>query len=186
MSRRLVVVAAIATFAGAAAAQTTGGSAAPSVHPGTKLSFSPSLGGATLEQSLSQDGSVAYLYGINKMRIYIHIADGGRRIPPGSDSPILMNQFTAEVNDAAAKLKSAGYSQVERPTVPSSCAYGSVTFRCIVYSANSTGGRLSNKLLMTGYHDYFLKIRIEWSPGAGQTQADADQALQSFVPALVH
>jgi hypothetical protein len=184
MSRLLAVVAAILAFAGAALAQTSGGGPAPSLHPGTKLNFPPSLGGATLEQGLSQDGSVAYLYSINKMRIYVHIADGGRRVPPGSDTPILMNQFTAEMTDAATKLKSAGFSQFERPAVPSSCAYGSVTFRCIVYSVNSTGGRLSSKLLMTGYRDYFLKIRIDWS--SGQTQADADNALQSFVPALVH
>jgi hypothetical protein len=158
---------------------------APSVHPGTKLSFAPNLGGATLEQSLNEGGSSAYLYSINKMQIFVHIADFGRRVPSGSDSPALMNQFTADLNDVAVKMKAAGFGQLERPTVPSACAYGSVIFRCIVYSVNSTGGRLFSKLLMTGYHDSFVKIRIDWTSANG-TQADADRALQSFIPALMH
>ncbi|MBS0221723.1 MAG: hypothetical protein JSR91_13370 [Proteobacteria bacterium] len=179
-----MAIVAAAAFAGSAEAQTAG-SPAPTVHPGTKLSFPPSLGGATLEESLNQGGSVAYLYGINKMRIYVRIADLGRHVPPGSDTPALMNQFTTELNDIAAEFKSKGYGQIERPAVPSSCAYGSVTFRCIVYSVSSTGGRLFSKLLMTGYHDYFLKIRIDWA-SSSDTQADADRALQSFVSALIH
>jgi len=163
----------------------TASNPAPSVHSGTKLSFPPSLGGATLEQSLNEGGSAAYLYSINKMQIFVHVADFGRRVPSGSDSPALMNQFTNELNDAAAKLKAAGFGQIERPAVPSSCAYGSVTFRCIVYSVNSTGGRLFSKLMITGYHDSFVKIRIDWSAANGSTQTDADAALQSFVPALM-
>ncbi len=185
MSRLGAVAAALLAVAGPALAQSSSGSPAPTVHPGTKLSFPPNLGGATLEQSLSQEGSTTYLYGINKMQIYVYIADGGRRVPPGSDSPVLMNVFTAELNDAAARAKAGGFSQFERPAVPSSCPYGSVTFRCIVYSAGSAGTRHSSKLLMTGYHDHFLKIRIDWTSATG-TQADADQALASFVPALVH
>ena len=164
----------------------TAGNPAPSVHPGTRLSFPPSVGGATLEQSLSEGGSSAYLYSMNKMQIFVHIADFGRRVPSGSDSPALMSQFTSELNDVAAKMKSAGFGQLERPAVPSSCTYGSVTFRCIVYSVNSTGGRVYGKLLMTGYHDSFVKIRIDWRAASGSTQADADQALQSFVSALMH
>lgn len=183
MSRLLATAAAILALAGPAFAQTAG-NAAPSTHPGTKLSFPANLGGATLEQSLSEDGSVAYMYGINKMKIYVYI-EGGRRVPPGSDAPIVMNRFAAELSEAETKLKSAGYTRFERPTVPSSCIYGSVAFRCIVYSVRSTGGRLFSKLLLTGYHDYFLKIRIDWVAGTA-TQADADQALQSFVPALIH
>jgi hypothetical protein len=70
--------------------------------------------------------------------------------------------------------------------VPSSCVYGSLTFRCIVYSARAPEGRRSSKLLLTGYRDYFLKIRIDWFQGSGRTEADADKALQSFIPALVH
>ena len=184
MSRLLAIAAAILmALAGPVLAQASA-NPAPAVDPGTKLSFPPSLGGATLEQSLSEDGSVGYMYGVNKMQIYVYI-EGSRRVPAGSDTPILMTRFTAELNEVEAKLKSAGYTRFERPTVPSSCSYGSVTFRCIVYSVPSTGGRLFSKLLLTGYHDHFLKIRIDWTSGTA-TQADADRALQSFVPALVH
>lgn len=184
MSRLLAIVAAIAAVASAALAQTP--APAPAMHPGTRLNFPSTLGGASLERSEAEGGGAVYLYGINKMQIYVILYDGGRRVPPGSDSPALMTQFTTEVNQAAAQLTGAGYHQFERPTVPSACAYGSVTFRCIVYSVHAASGRLYSKLLMTGYHDYFLKIRIDWASGSGQTQADADKALQAFVPALVH
>jgi hypothetical protein len=182
---RLLTIAASALLALAAPVQAqTSTNPAPSTDPGTKLNFPASLGGATLEQSLSEGGSVAYMYGINKMQIYVYI-EGDRRVPAGSDTPVLMSRFTAEVNEVEAKLKSAGYTRFERPAVPSSCSYGSIAFRCIVYSVHSTGGRLFSKLLLTGYHDHFLKIRIDWTSGIA-TQADADRALQSFVPALVH
>ena len=184
MSRLLAIAAAILLILAASTRAQTASNPAPSTDPGTKLDFPSSLGGATLEQSLTEGGSVAYMYGIDKMQIYVYV-EGGRRVPPGSESPILMSRFAAELNEVEAKLRSAGYTRFERPTVPSSCSYGSVTFRCIVYSVHSTGGRLFSKLLLTGYRDHFLKIRIDWTSGAA-TKADADRALQSFVPALVH
>lgn len=156
------------------------------MHAGTRLNFPPTLGGAIYEQGQAQGTTATYMYAANKMQIYVSIFDDGRRVPPGSDSPALMTQFTSEVDQAAAQLKAAGYNQLERPAVPSSCSYGSVTFRCLTYSVNSTGGRLFSKLLMTGYHENFLKIRIDWAQVTGRTQEDADKALQSFVSALVH
>ncbi|SJZ95770.1 hypothetical protein SAMN02745126_03048 [Enhydrobacter aerosaccus] len=184
MSRFLVIAAALMALAGPAAAQPAA-TAAPATHAGTRLSFPQTVGGAVLEQSQNQGNVATYMYGLNKLQIYVSVFDGGRRIPTGSDSPQLMTQFTDEVNQAQMDLKTAGYIQFERPSVPSSCSYGNLTFRCIVYSVNSTGGRLFSKLLMTGYHDYFLKIRIDWAQTYGHSQADADKALQAFVPALV-
>ena len=39
---------------------------------------------------------------------------------------------------------------------------------------------------MTGYHGYFVSIRIDWSQARQQTAADAEAGLQTFVPALIH
>ncbi len=39
--------------------------------------------------------------------------------------------------------------------------------------------------MMTGYHDHFLKVRIDWAQSLNQTSADADRALRAFIPALV-
>jgi hypothetical protein len=172
--------------AGAAWAQAAG--PAPTIHPGTKLSFPPTVGGATFEQSsqASADGPASYAYTANKMQIYVYVFDDGRRVPPGSESPAVMTQFTNEVNQAEQQIKAAGYTRYQRPAVPSSCAYGTLTFRCIVYSARASEGRRASKLLLTGYRGYFLKIRIDWSQGSGQTEVEADKALQSFISALIH
>jgi hypothetical protein len=185
MSRFPAIIAAVVLGAGTAFAQSAP-APAPTTHAGTRLNFPPSLGGATYEQGQAQGTMASYMYAANKMQIYVSIFDGGRRVPPGSDSPQLMTQFTSEVDQTTEKLKGAGYKQVERPAVPSSCAYGSVTFRCLAFSVNSSSGRMYSKLLLTGYHEYFLKIRIDWAQAAGQTQEDADKALQSFVSALIH
>jgi hypothetical protein len=184
MSRLLAACAAICMMAGAALAQEP----APATHPGTKLGFPATLGGATLVESSQESpgGPASYAYVANRMHIYVYVFDGGRRVPPGSESPALMTQFTNEVNQAEEQIKRAGYTRYQRPAVPSSCSYGRLTFRCIVYSARSADGRRASKLLLTGYHDYFLKIRVDWFVAAGQTEADADKALRSFVPALVH
>ena len=73
----------------------------------------------------------------------------------------------------------------ERPAVPSACAYGNVTFRCILYTASAgASGRYYGKLLLIGYREYFVKILVQWAQNSGKTQTDADQALQAFVPAL--
>jgi hypothetical protein len=89
------------------------------------------------------------------------------------------------MNQTVAQARASGFQQVERPSVPSLCPYGNTSFRCLVYSAAGTAGRLYSKVLMTGYNGYFLKIRVDWAQSSKQTQADADQALQTFVPALL-
>jgi hypothetical protein len=183
---RTAVAALLLLLASPAMAQETPGPA-PSVHAESRLSFPPSLGGATLERSASYGGgSVEYHYSAKGLPIDVVVYNGGRRVPQGSDTPALMSQFTSEVTSAEMQIKGAGMSQFERPTVPSVCPYGSIAFRCIVYSASARSGRFYSKMLMTGYNGYFLKIRIDWSQAENQTQAAADQVLSAFVPALVH
>lgn len=184
----LLALASVTLLGRSAAAQSQASTGpGPAVHPGTRLAFPPTLGGAQQQQSFSYGASaVEYFYIMNKMQIFVSIYDGGRRVPGGNDTPALMNQFSAEANQAENQLRAGGFKQFERPTVPSTCVYGAVSFRCLTYSVSSPSGRLYSKLLMTGYHDNFLKIRIDWSQGAGQTPAEAEQALAAFVGALFH
>ena len=54
-------------------------------------------------------------------------------------------------------------------------------------TVRSTGnGRIYGKLLLTGYHDNFVKIVAEWNQADNSTVADADKALSAFIPALMH
>jgi hypothetical protein len=160
---------------------------APTVHPGTKLSFPASLGGATLIRGDNFGPDSAYIYGLpNRLQIVVLIKDVGRRMPAGSDNAQLTSQFNAEIGQAEQQAKANGFAKFERPAVPSACTYGSVTFRCIVFNASGGTLRAFSKMMMTGYGGMVLEIRAEWSQASQLTQADADKALQAFVPALIH
>lgn len=193
MSRVLASLFAAMAWAGATAAQTQ--STAPGAHAGTKLAFPASVGGAQLERSVDYAGppsnrpdqGITYFYSTpKKMVIAVHVHDGGRRVPPGSSNPLVVDEFMGELGSSELQVKHAGYTHYERPSVPSTCTYGSVSFRCITYSAvNQANARLYTKMMLTGFRDHFIAIRIDWSPARQQTAADADAALQAFVPALL-
>ena len=175
-------------LAGAALAQ----GAAPTTHAGTKLAFPPTLGGAALQQSYVLPGGgrepgYVWLYTTpNKMQLGVYVYETGRRVPSSSDNPTVVSQFANELLAAEQSIKSSGMAGYERPAVPSACRYGTVSFRCIVFSASAPGGgRLFSKLLVTGYHDYFVKIRVDWAQVDGRTVGDADQILQAVVPTLL-
>ena len=194
MSRVLIVLLATMAWAGAAAAQTQ--STAPGAHAGTKLTFPASVGGAQLERSVNYaappsnrpDQGITYFYSTpKKMVIAVHVYDGGRRIPPGSNNPTVVDEFMGELSSSELQVRHGGYTHFERPSVPSTCTYGSVSFRCITYSAvNQSNSRLYTKMMLTGFRDHFISIRIDWSQARQQTASDADAALQAFVPALLH
>ena len=176
-----------------AAAQTQ--SSTPTTNSATKLNFPSNVGGATFERVINYAAppannpgqGMAYYYSTpKKLSINVQVFDLGRRVPAGSDNPTVVGQFNAEVGSAEQQFKFAGYTSFQKPSVPSTCTYGAIAFRCITYSAlNQVNARISSKLLLTGFRDHFLKIRIDWSQSHQQTAADADASLQSFVPALL-
>jgi hypothetical protein len=168
---------------------------APPTHAGTRLAFPTSLGGATLERSIDYAAppannpgqGLSYYYATPKrLIINVQVFNTGRRVPAGSENPTVTGQFTTELNSAEQQFKFAGYSQFQKPSVPSACTYGALTFRCVTYSGLAQANqRVFSKLLLTGFRDHFLKIRIDWSQGHQQSAADAEAALQAFVPALI-
>ncbi len=187
MSRALAAF--VATFCCIAAALAQGGTeggAAPPTHAGTKLNFPPTLGGATFETSTNHGNAVSYRYLAGKIQITVQIFDGGRRVPPGSSNPAVIYEFSGEMAEAEQQARGSGLTGFEKPAVPATCSYGAVVFRCTVYSAHTGNGRVYGKLLLTGYHDNFVKIVAEWNLGENATVADADKALSAFIPALMH
>jgi len=183
MSRTLAAF--LSTFCFIAAALAQGGPAPPT-HPGTKLNFPPTLGGATFETSANHGAAVSYRYLAGKIQITVQIFDGGRRVPPGSSNPAVIYEFSGEMAEAEQQARGSGLTGFEKPAVPATCSYGPVVFRCTVYSAHTGNGRVYGKLLLTGYHDNFVKIVAEWSQADNSTVTDADKALNAFIPALMH
>ncbi|MFO1080448.1 MAG: hypothetical protein U1E23_07475 [Reyranellaceae bacterium] len=177
MSRLILRLAAVALAVAVAT------SAALAQTPGA------SLGGATLERSVNNGGpagTISYYRTAKQLVIMVHTYNGGQRVPPGSSNPTVTSEFSHDLADVSQQFKGSGYSDVEMPSVPSSCTYGSVTLRCITYSARSSNGaRFYSKLLMTGAGGQFVKVRIDWGQALQQTGADAEAALQAFIPALL-
>jgi len=194
MSRIVSAMVVLALACGTARAQTQ--STTPAVDPATKLNFAATVGGASFERAVNYGGpptnrpelGTNYFYSTpKKLVIAVQVYDGGRRVPPGNTSPVVVSEFTNELDSVAQQVKGSAYTNFERPAVPSTCTYGSVTFRCITYSVlGQMNSRFYSKLLLTGYQNNFVKIRIDWSQAHQQTGADAEAALQSFIPALMH
>ena len=196
MSRTLF--AAILAFAvgsvGPAGAQTQ--STSPTIDAGTKLNFPATLGGAQFERSVNYAAppannpgqGMSYFYSTpKKMVITVQVFDSGRRVPAGSTNPVVVSEFTNELESVEQQIKNSGYTNFERPSVPSSCTYGTQTFRCITYGATTQGNmRVYSKVLLTGYQSHFIKIRIDWGQQLQVSGADAEAALQAFIPALMH
>ena len=180
-------------LAGAASAQTQ--SSTPTTNAGTKLNFASNLGGATFERSVNYSAppannpglGMSYFYSTPKrLAISVQVFDLGRRVPSGSDNPTVIGQFNSELASAEQQFKYAGYTAFQKPSVPSTCTYGAVSFRCVTYSGvTQANSRIYSKLLLTGFRDHFVKIRIDWAQSHQQTAADAETSLQSFIPALM-
>lgn len=189
------VLAAVAVLLGASLAAAQTQSTAPSAHAGTRLNFPATLGGAAFERSVNYAAppannpgqGVGYFYTTPKrLIINVQVYDLGRRVPAGSDNPAVIAQFNAELASAEQQFKFGGYTQFQKPSVPSTCTYGAVSFRCVTYSGmNQANSRVFSKVLLTGFRDHFVKIRVDWAQSHQQTAADADAALQAFVPALM-
>jgi hypothetical protein len=181
MSRLFAVALAATLVVSGALAQ--GQTQAPGVDPGTKIAFPPSLGGATLTRS---HGSTYQYAAANGMEITVDVYDNGRRVPNGSSHPTIINQFNEELDNIRQQAQSAGMTGFERPSVPSACTYGSYNLRCITFSAAAPGsGRVFGKFLLIGYRERFVKLIVRWTQASGQTSADADKLLTTFVPALL-
>lgn len=197
MSRTAKALIAAMLLAGAipvaALAQTQ--SSTPTTNAGTRLNFPASLGGATFERSVNYSAppannpglGMSYFYSTPKrLAISVQVFDLGRRVPSGSDNPTVIGQFNSELASAEQQFKYAGYTAFQKPSVPSTCTYGAVSFRCVTYSGvTQANSRIYSKLLLTGFRDHFIKIRIDWAQSHQQTAADAETSLQSFIPALM-
>jgi hypothetical protein len=196
MSRLAMILAAgglatlgLATLGLAAGATVAQAQSAAVTDPETKLAFLPTLGGATFERSANGPShGTTYIYSTpKKLMITVQIFDRGRPVSAGSTNPIVMSEFSDELQLIEQQVNDRGYSHFQRPSVPSSCSYGTTTFRCITYGALSPNNvRIYSKLLLTGYREHFVAINVEWGQAMQHSGAYAEAALQAFIPALMH
>ena len=104
--------------------------------------------------------------------------------PPGSNNPTVVDEFMGELSSSELQVRHGGYTHFERPAVPSTCTYGGVYLP--LHQLQRRAGKCRphlSKMMLTGYRDHFVKIRIDWLQKAARP-ADAARS-EGFVPALM-
>jgi hypothetical protein len=165
---------------------------APMVHAPTGLRFPPAIAGVPLIRSIDYARAgddpglgLGYTYGIpGRLLVTAYVYDLGRRAPDGHDSAVIaaaFDQSLASIRVAATRIGKYRDLRIELPA--RLCGYGTVTFRCVAFTAISADGTqpLMGNLLLTGYRGYFLKLRADWRRDAPDDTAVVERVLQTFV-----
>ena len=83
--------------------------------------------------------------------------------------------------------KNNRYEDLKTVKGPADCTYGTVSFRCITLSATTMTDRkrVYTALMVTGYRNYFLKLRLDWLEGSTVSETTVDRFIQTLVGAIV-
>ncbi|MGE0420773.1 MAG: hypothetical protein AB7O88_00835 [Reyranellaceae bacterium] len=174
----------------------SGDMSAPATHKPTGLTFPPSIAGVSLRRSIDYGRSAGnpglgygYTYALpGRLVITAYVYDLGRRVPVGHQSPLLTAAFDESLQSIHLVAQRSGkYRDLRVVQAPSACPYGAVVFRCATLSATSADGTLPlyTKLLLTGYRDHFLKLRVDWRQDSPGDTAEVERVVQTFVGAIL-
>ena len=103
-------------------------------------------------------------------------------IPSGATSSVVQQQFQQATSDIETGARAGRYEQLKPSQAPANCTVGTMVFRCVTFSAiRPTDKRpVFTRLLVTGYRNYFLKIRQDWPQDLPAAARDVDAVVQSL------
>jgi hypothetical protein len=162
---------------------------APDQHAATGLSFPPQLG--QIEKKSSTDyGKAAnrpdlgyswnyVLPGEVSATVYVYQLNVDK-IPASASNPIVLAQFQQAYGDIQA-LAHERYEDLKTTRPANDCPVAGVLFRCMTLSGIQIGDkrRINTSLLVTGYRNHFIKLRIDSVEGP-----KAEAAVASFLAAF--
>lgn len=165
---------------------------APDRHPATGLMFPPQIAGATKYGSTDYGktaGKPELGYGWNyrigdQLIATVYVYDLSiRSIPDGPSSPVVQQQFQTSLQEIYQLAKYNRYEDIKTAKGPTDCTFGSIVFRCITLSALRSIDKkpIYSALMLTGYRNNFLKLRLDWLEGSATSQSMVD----GFTKALV-
>lgn len=165
---------------------------APATHRPTGLSFPPAIAGILFQRSIDYARSASnpglgygYTYGVpGRLVVTAYVYDLGQRVPDGQRSPAVDAAFDESLQSIHLVAQRSGkYRDLRLVQAPADCPYGAVVFRCATLAALSSDGTqpLYTRLLLTGYRNYFLKLRVDWRQGSPDDTAEVERVLQTFV-----
>lgn len=166
---------------------------APDRHPATGLTFPPQIANAQKSQSMDYGKSMnrpdlgyAWSYQEGQVMlttVYVYNL-GVQAIPDGPSSAPVSGQFQAALGDIRKAEEIKKYDQLKVTKGPADCTVGGLTFRCITLSAVQNGRPIFTALMVTGYRNNFLKLRLDWKEGE-ISQAQIDGFVQTLVGTIV-
>lgn len=169
---------------------------APDRHPTTGLTFPPQIAGATKYGSTDYGktaGKPELGYGWNyrigdQLIVTVYVYDLSiRSIPDGPSSPVVQQQFQTSLQEIYQLAKYNRYEDIKTSKGPTDCSIGGIVFRCITLSAIRSVDKkpIYSALMLTGYRNNFLKLRLDWLEGSTTSQAAVDSFMQTLVGAIL-
>ncbi len=107
---------------------------------------------------------------------------GIESIPPGATSGPVLTQFQQAVADIEIGATAGRYEQLKPSQGPGNCTVGELVFRCITFTAVLPGDKrpVFTRLFVTGYRNYFLKIRQDWLQNSPAAAREVEAVIQAF------
>jgi len=188
---RWMAMAAIAVMAafGTAQAQQPQIMPAPAFHAGIKVTFPQQVGGA--EQTKTVDYAKTFnrpelgqswhysIPGTISASVYVFTL-GQTSIPNGAASPAVHDHFKQAMAEIQQSQK---YEKIAVAKGPANCVFGTIAFRCVTENATVVQTKENDRLqlLVTGFRNHFVKVRLDWHQGSAVGDAAADRFMQGLV-----
>ncbi|MBN9086066.1 MAG: hypothetical protein J0J01_04080 [Reyranella sp.] len=161
---------------------------APAFHAATKVTFPDRIADASRTRSIDYGKSYneprlgqSWHYQVPQTlsaSIYLYTL-GQTAIPNGATAAAVLQQFQQSQGELS---QSGKYERVAVLKGPADCVVGSMTFRCVVETGTVVSTRSADKLqlLVTGFRNHFLKVRLDWHQNSPQGDAAAERFLQAL------
>lgn len=168
---------------------------APEREPATGLTFPAEFANARLATSVDYgktmnrpDLGYAWNYQTNQqlfVTLYVYPPASGF-IPDGPMDDAVLTQFQRALADIYEGAKLGRYEQLKPVDGPGQCTIGGLAFLCTTLSAvqPNTKKPLHTALMVTGYRDRFLKLRLDWIDTPANDRAAVDGFLQSLIDTI--
>ena len=167
---------------------------APERNDETGLAFPGTIGPARKvgstdygKTSASPELGYAWNYETQAITTTFYIYNFGiASIPSGATGSSVLTQFQQATADIEIGARTGRYEQLKPSQGPGNCTVGTMVFRCITFSAVLPSDKrpVFTRLFVTGYRNYFLKIRQDWPQNAPAATREVDAVIQAFASSV--
>ena len=125
----------------------------------------------------------AWTYRTQAITTTFYVYNSGiAEISPGARSSVVLTQFQQAIADIEMGARAGRYEQLQPSQGPGDCTIGVLVFRCITFAAVHPRDQrpVFTRLFVTGYRNYFLKVRQDWPQNEPEAAREVDAVVQTF------